>query len=131
MVGVSFIATLAVRFFQILFAIIVLGLSVTMAKWQFFGKPPATTEYGAFSGGFAFLVGIIGAAAIFISAIPPIIVAGADALAAVLTLAAGIVSYPLSLPPGCQIFCLPKKEELLLTGDFSTGLRSHDERRPL
>ncbi|KAF2230902.1 hypothetical protein EV356DRAFT_535986 [Viridothelium virens] len=90
MAAISFIGTLVARFFQILFAIVVLGLSVTMAKWQRFGSPPATTEYGAFSGGFAFLVGLLGIVAVFLDAIPAIIVAGADALAAILTLAAGI-----------------------------------------
>jgi hypothetical protein len=97
--GIAFIATLVVRFFQILFAIVVLGLSITMAKWQVFGKPPPTTEYGAFSGGFAFLVGLVGVAAVFVEAIPGLIMAGLDALAAILTLAAGIVSRSLPLLP--------------------------------
>ncbi|KAI9685175.1 MAG: hypothetical protein M1822_004762 [Bathelium mastoideum] len=90
MAGLSFIANLGARFFQILFAIIVLGISSTMAKWQTFGSAPATTVYGAFTGGFALLIGLVGAVSIFLEVIPAIIVAGADALAAVLTLAAGI-----------------------------------------
>ncbi|KAI9702153.1 MAG: hypothetical protein M1820_006235 [Bogoriella megaspora] len=96
MAGISFIATLVTRFFQILFAVVVLGLSVTMVKWQGVGDPPATSEYGAFSGGFALLVGLIGIATIFIEAIPGLISVAADALAAIFTLAAGI-AYTVSL----------------------------------
>lgn len=123
MAGISFIATLVARFFQILFAIVVLGLSVTMAKWQFFGDSPATTDYGAFSGGFAFLVGLVGLAAVFIEAIPAVIVAGADALAAVLTLAAGIVSSTMTFR------ALDEDSPLMRTTPI--GLRGDNERRSL
>ncbi|KAL9087248.1 MAG: hypothetical protein Q9165_006742 [Trypethelium subeluteriae] len=74
-----------------------------MAKWQVFGSPPATTEYGAFSGGFAFLIGLLGIVAVFVDAIPAIIVAGADALAAILTLAAGIAYVVTMRGVNCNI----------------------------
>ena len=130
MAGISFIATAVVRFFQILFAVVVLGLSVTMAKWQVFGDAPATTVYGAFSGGFALLVGLIGAVAIFLDAIPAIIVAGADGLAAVLTLAAGIVSAPRLLPHH-DLDGFAPREKIVLIEIPLVGLRRNNERRQL
>lgn len=86
------LATLIVRVLQILFAVIVLGLSIHAAKWQDTGSVPATTAYSAFAGGFAILVALIGLAAIWISAIPSLIMSGVDALASILLLAGGIVS---------------------------------------
>jgi len=58
---------------------------------------PATTAYAAFAGGSAVLVSLVGFAAIFISAIPALVMSMADGLAAILLLAGGIVSpwdYP-------------------------------------
>lgn len=86
------ITSLAVRFFQIVFGAIVLGLSITAIKWQGHGSAPATTSYSAFTGAFGMLAALIGVAAIFIEALPQRIV---DALASVLFLAGGIVRRPI------------------------------------
>lgn len=86
------IVTSVVRALQLLFGVVVLGLSITAIKWQFVGNAPATTVFGAVCGAFGVLAALIGAAAIFIDAIPDIIMAGVDALASVLFLAGGIVS---------------------------------------
>nr|POF04597.1 hypothetical protein CFP56_56078 [Quercus suber] len=84
------IATLITRAFQILFGVIVLALSIVAIEWQVFGSAPATTGYGAFTGAFCILIGLIGCAAVFIEALPSVAVAAADGLAAVLLLAGGI-----------------------------------------
>lgn len=86
------LATLIIRIFQLLFAIVVLGLSVHAANWQQIGSVPTTTAYCAFAGAFALLVTIIGFASIWITAIPKIIMSGLDGLTALLLLAGGIVS---------------------------------------
>ena len=88
------LASLITRALQLIFAAIVLGLSIRAAKWQMFDSVPATTAYAAFAGGFALLVSLIGFASIWISAIPALIMSMADGLASVLLLAGGIVSPP-------------------------------------
>lgn len=91
------LASLITRAFQLLFAAVVLGLSIRAAKWQATGSVPASTAFAAFAGGFAMLVTLVGIAAIWISAIPALIMSMVDALASVLLLAGGIVSlciYP-------------------------------------
>jgi hypothetical protein len=86
------LATLITRVFQLIFAVIVLGLSVRAAKWQMYDSVPATTSYNAFTGAFAALVAFIGIAAIWVSAIPSLIMSGLDGVTALLLLAGGIVS---------------------------------------
>ncbi|KAK5125055.1 hypothetical protein LTR85_001246 [Meristemomyces frigidus] len=84
------ITSLVVRFFQFVFGAIVLGLSITAIKWQWQGSAPATSSYSAFTGAFGMLTALIGTAAIFIDAVPDLIMAIVDALASVLFLAGGI-----------------------------------------
>jgi len=86
------LATLILRICQLIFAVIVLGLSVKAAQWQWQGPVPATTAFSAFAGAFTLLVALVGIAAIWLSAIPSIIMSGIDGLAALLLLAGGIVS---------------------------------------
>lgn len=73
-----------------MFAVVVLGASVSLAKGQVFGSVPATTSYAAFAGAWAILTALIGIVAIFVEAIPGMIMAGVDGLAALLLLAGGI-----------------------------------------
>ena len=86
------IATLITRIFQMLFAIIVLALSVRAANWQQTGSVPTTTAYCAFAGAFATLISAIGFASMWLTAIPKFIMSGLDGLTALLLLAGGIVS---------------------------------------
>jgi hypothetical protein len=88
------LATLITRIFQLIFAIIVLALSVRAANWQQIGSVPTTTAYCAFAGAFALLVTIVGFAAMWFTAIPNMIMSGLDGLTALLLLAGGIVSLP-------------------------------------
>ncbi|KAK1057538.1 hypothetical protein LTR12_008689 [Friedmanniomyces endolithicus] len=84
------IGNLIARAFQLLCGAIVLGLSISAIKWQYFGSAPATTSYSAFAGAFSVLAALIGIATSFVEAIPEIIMVGVDGLAAVLLLAGGL-----------------------------------------
>jgi len=82
--------TAILRVFQFLFAIVVLGLSVTLAKGQIINSPPATTGYGTFTGGLGVLAAVIGAAALFVGSLEGIISWALDGLAGIAFLAGGI-----------------------------------------
>lgn len=86
------LATLVTRICQLLFTAIVLGISIHAVHWQLVGKAPATTAYNAFAGALGLVTALVGLAAIWISAIPELIMAAVDALTSVLLLAGGIVS---------------------------------------
>lgn len=90
---INMIATLATRLLQLMFAVIVLGLSIHASQWQNIGSVPATTSYSAFAGAFAVFVSLVGIVAIWMSAIPSLIMSAVDALASVLLLAGGVVSF--------------------------------------
>jgi len=99
------IVTLALRSFQIIFSIIVLGLSISLLRGQLKdgsyqedngnidqisnGTPPQT-GYAAFCGGWGILIALVGFGGIFVESLQGIILAGLDALTAVITLAGGI-----------------------------------------
>lgn len=93
-----------------MFAAIVLGVSVTLAKqWDAYdkdcqltnkpkvcrdegGRWPASTDYSAFVGGFGLVDAFVGLVAVFITALPAVAVLVVDALAAIFYLAGGVVS---------------------------------------
>jgi hypothetical protein len=56
--------SLIIRLLVLIFAAIVLGLSVRAAKWQLFESVPANTTFAAFAGGFALLTSLVGIASI-------------------------------------------------------------------
>ncbi|KAF2669646.1 hypothetical protein BT63DRAFT_425327 [Microthyrium microscopicum] len=78
------------RFFQIIFSAVILGLSINLAKGQAVGKVPATTGYGSFTGAFGIIAGTIGVAAIFVELLDGVISWVIDILAALITVASGI-----------------------------------------
>ncbi|KAF2461408.1 marvel domain-containing protein [Lineolata rhizophorae] len=110
------IVNLALRFFQLLFAAVVLGLSVSLIKKQEFGDAPATMGYSAFTGGFGLLAALVGTAAIFMEAISGIIILGVDGLTSLIFLAGGI-AYTVGLRDtgSCG------DTEGLLSNDLTTG----------
>ncbi|KAL4745424.1 hypothetical protein BDW72DRAFT_58736 [Aspergillus terricola var. indicus] len=80
------------RIFQAISAIIVLGISVDLARGQdtrVQSVPPAT-GYAAFCGGFGTLVSLIGTISLFISSLEGLITLALDALSGVTMLASGI-----------------------------------------
>jgi len=84
------IIPLALRLVQLLFAIVVFGLSVDLARGQHIGTAPSTTGYSAFTGGFGIIAAIVGILALFIDKLDGMITWALDALAAVCFLAGGI-----------------------------------------
>jgi len=84
------IITLALRALQIIFAVIVLGLSVSLAKGQDRGKAPSQTDFAAFCGGCGLVFAAIGVVACFIEVLQGIIMTVLDGIATLFTLAGGI-----------------------------------------
>jgi len=93
------IVTLALRILQLLFGIVVLALSIVLIKD--FGpvpegltahKVPSLIDYGAFCGGAALVIAVVGVVAAFIEGLQGIIMMALDGLAAFFLLAGGIVS---------------------------------------
>ena len=100
------IITLAVRAVQILFAVIVLALSVVLIRGMgpvFTGdtvqKAPSLIDYGAFCGGAGIVIAVFGVVAAFFEPLQGIFIMALDALASFFLLAGGIVSalIPLEL----------------------------------
>lgn len=94
------IVTLSVRIFQLLFAVVVLALSVVLIKGMgpvFAGesvqKAPSLIDYGAFCGGAGIVIAVVGIAAAFFEPLQGIVTMALDGLATFFLLAGGIVSH--------------------------------------
>jgi hypothetical protein len=86
------ILNFAIRGFQILFAAVVLGLSVGMIRGQWEGlNSPISLRYTAFVGGVSFLGGVIGIATEWISVLQGMVGLIIDGLITLLNIAGGVV----------------------------------------
>ncbi|KAJ5999410.1 hypothetical protein N7451_007220 [Penicillium sp. IBT 35674x] len=85
------LGTSIARGFQLVFSIVVLGLSITLARQQYYGSVPSQTGYAAFTGALGVLVALVGIVALFVDSLSGIIIWVLDGVAAVALLAAGIV----------------------------------------
>ncbi|KAJ5198527.1 uncharacterized protein N7498_007644 [Penicillium cinerascens] len=85
------IITAIARAAQLLFSIVVLGLSVTLAKGQGFGSAPAQTGYAAFTGAFGIIAALLGSVALFVDKSDGVITWLVDGVASLALLAGGIV----------------------------------------
>ncbi|KAJ5633239.1 hypothetical protein N7490_009578 [Penicillium lividum] len=85
------LATGISRVFQLAFSVVVLGLSIAIARQQYIGSVPSQTGYAAFAGALGVLVSIIGVVALWVESLSGIIIWVLDGVAAVALLAAGIV----------------------------------------
>ncbi|KAJ5130723.1 uncharacterized protein N7515_006762 [Penicillium bovifimosum] len=83
--------TAGLRVFQLIFTIIVLALSVKLAKGQEVGSVPAETGYAAFTGGFGILAAIVGIAALFVDSLDGLVTMVLDGVSGLALLAGGIV----------------------------------------
>ncbi|KAI1108946.1 marvel domain-containing protein [Nemania sp. NC0429] len=88
----------ALRGFLVVFGAIVLALSVTLAKQQERGNPPAETSFFAFAGAFGIIASAIAILAILIEKIPRVGVIAADTLASIFYLA-GAIALTIALKP--------------------------------
>lgn len=80
------------RLLEILFAFIVLGLSINAVRWQYYHNSPATNRFACFVGAFGCFASLLGFAAIWIEPIAGMIMTVVDVLATIFFLAGGIVS---------------------------------------
>ncbi|KAJ2989872.1 hypothetical protein NUW58_g3246 [Xylaria curta] len=80
----------------VIFGAVVLGLSVSLAKQQVIGSPPAETSFFSFAGAFGLIASAIAILAIFVEKIPRVGVIAVDALASVFYLA-GAIALTLAL----------------------------------
>lgn len=76
---------------KVIFGAIVLALSVTLAKHQVVGSPPAETSFFSFAGAFGIIASAIAILAIFVEKVPRIGVIAVDTLASLFYLAGAIV----------------------------------------
>lgn len=67
-----------------------LGLSATLLHQQRYGNSPTTTRYSVFTGAFGMIVAAVGAAGLFLQAIPPLVPMAMDAVSGILLAAGGI-----------------------------------------
>jgi hypothetical protein len=83
-------------FVQVLFSVIILGISVSLIKGQAWPSAvPSQTSYAAFCGGWGIVIAFIGVVALFVEFLQGIIIVGLDGLTTLLMLAGGIVSFPM------------------------------------
>ncbi|KAL2867763.1 MARVEL domain-containing protein [Aspergillus lucknowensis] len=96
--------TSILRGLQAIFAIIVFGISVDLARSQHtdFQPVPAATGYAAFCGGFGIVVALVGIASLFASSLEGIITWALDGLSALTMLAAGIAYTVLLRNTSCS-----------------------------
>ncbi|KAI1203230.1 marvel domain-containing protein [Nemania serpens] len=92
------IVTFALRGFLVVFGAIVLALSVTLAKQQVLGSPPAETSFFAFAGAFGLIASAIAILALLIEKIPRVGVIAVDTLASLFYLA-GAIALTVALKP--------------------------------
>ncbi|KAI1121127.1 marvel domain-containing protein [Nemania abortiva] len=83
-------AAYVLRGFLVIFGAIVLALSVTLAKQQVIGSPPAETSFFSFAGAFGIIASAIAILGILVDKVPRVGVIVADALASLFYLAGAI-----------------------------------------
>ncbi|KAF2795697.1 hypothetical protein K505DRAFT_348446 [Melanomma pulvis-pyrius CBS 109.77] len=85
------IITLALRGAQLLFSVVVLGLSVSLIRDHKYGSLPVPLGYAAFVGGITVLGAFIGIASAWVELLQGIIGAGIDAFLLLINVAGGII----------------------------------------
>jgi hypothetical protein len=86
------VVSLALRGFQVLFAVIVIGVTADLIKGQVFGSAPASFGFTTFAGSVALIGAAVGIAANWIESLNGAITWGVDTFTAIVNLAAGVVS---------------------------------------
>ncbi|KAI1810892.1 marvel domain-containing protein [Poronia punctata] len=125
------VAAAAIRGFLLIFGAIVLGLSVSLAKQQVLGSPPAETTFFAFAGAFGIIVSLLGILAIFIDKIPSVGIMAADSLASVFYIA-GAIALTVALKPvsSCTSSDDVPREERYLNKLLNGGCAKPDPKGP-
>ncbi|KAJ5667826.1 uncharacterized protein N7477_006396 [Penicillium maclennaniae] len=85
------IVTAIARSAQLLFSVVVLSISVSLARGQGIGKAPAETGYAAFTGAFGIIAALVGIVALFVDSLDGVITWLIDGVASLALLIGGIV----------------------------------------
>jgi hypothetical protein len=72
----------------------VLGLSISLARQQKYGKVPSQTSYAAFTGALGIIASVIGIASLFVDKLRGVFTWVLDGVTSIALLAAGVVSQP-------------------------------------
>jgi hypothetical protein len=89
---VSPIINWALRAFQFLFGVVILGLSVTLIRGHHWGSLPSSLGYAVFVGGVTIVAALVGVAAVWVTFLEGIVGLAIDVVVAILNAAGGIVS---------------------------------------
>jgi hypothetical protein len=89
--GATTIVNWVLRAFQVLFGVVILGLSITLIRNHHLGTLPSVLGYAAFLGGFTIVAALVGFAATWVSLLEGFIGMAIDGVATILNLAGGIV----------------------------------------
>jgi hypothetical protein len=81
-----------IRAFQVLFGIVILGISVSLIRGHHWGSLPASLGFAAFVGGVTILGAALGVAGLFLSFLDGLVGITIDAVVAVINAAGAIVS---------------------------------------
>lgn len=111
------IANFALRGFQFLFGIVVLGLSVTLIRGHHWGSTPASLGFAAFVGGISILASLIGLAGTWVSFLEGVVGLAIDGVVALINIAGGVVS------PTCLKYTSYPILSLFLFQGIRTGQR--------
>lgn len=85
------VLNLTLMVLQVLCGIVVLGLSVTLAKEQTVGSVPSQVGFSCFTGALGIIVALLGVVTLFFDSIPHIASVVADAASSAVYLAGGVV----------------------------------------
>ncbi|KAK3324772.1 marvel domain-containing protein [Cercophora scortea] len=109
------------RGIQFVFAIVVLGLAVTLFKQQVYGSAPTTTTYSIFTGAFGIIVAVAGVAGLLVEAIPSIVNMALDAVMGILFLGGGI-AWAVGLKGiNCKLQETQNAQSMLFNGLLNEG----------
>jgi hypothetical protein len=75
----------------------VLGLSITSARQQKYGKVPSQTSYAAFTGALGIIASVIGIVSLFVDRLRGVFTWVLDGVTSIALLAAGVVGTPMHL----------------------------------
>ncbi|KAF3762463.1 hypothetical protein M406DRAFT_357468 [Cryphonectria parasitica EP155] len=124
------IISIGFRALQMLFAIVVVGLSATFMKDQHVGSAPVTTRYSVFVGAFGMIVGAFGAVALWVDRIPSIAPMVTDGLAALFFLAGGIAWAVGMKGQSCSLSSLQKLYDNSLLNQGCDSQKSSSDNGP-
>ncbi|KAF2270814.1 hypothetical protein CC78DRAFT_527811 [Lojkania enalia] len=96
------VVALSLRGFQVLFAIVVLGVTATLLKGQVYGAPPATLSFTAFAGAVSLIGAFVGIAGNWMEMLRGIIIFAVDGVLTLINLAAGLLIAIKLKGPNCS-----------------------------